>query len=233
MGHVDPRIVGGKKNSISKAPYVVALVDEKGCFCTGAIIDPRWVLTAAHCASNQRTPTHIRVGSTSGITGGELYPVKEIVRHPSYDSNRYNWDFALIKLSRDIHFSDNVKAATMIEQNEPVEVGNMVTVSGYGVTGSFWDWFHKNTLRSVNVPLVSQHDCDKAYPGRITAQMICAGYPEGGRDACQGDSGGPLTDGGKLVGIVSWGNGCGKPGFPGIYGSVSKVRSWIKEVTGI
>lgn len=71
--------------------------------------------------------------------------------------------------------------------------------------------------------------------------MICAGYVDGGKDSCQRDSGGPLSIESThhknivrvLIGVVSWGYGCAQPNFPGVYGSVISVRSWIKRVSGI
>jgi trypsin len=58
--------------------------------------------------------------------------------------------------------------------------------------------------------------------------MVCAGYPEGGIDSCQGDSGGPLVVDGKLVGIVSTGNGCARPGSPGIYTRAAAYEADIR-----
>ncbi|ENN82139.1 hypothetical protein YQE_00221, partial [Dendroctonus ponderosae] len=62
---------------------------------------------------------------------------------------------------------------------------------------------------------------------------MCAGSPYGGRDACQGDSGGPLVVDNILIGIVSWGAGCARPNFPGVYANVPFMREWITEVTGV
>lgn len=94
----------------------------------------------------------------------------------------------------------------------------------------------------AEVPLVNQRKCQDAYSSfsPITPRMICAGfYAEGGKDACQGDSGGPLVAYSsddkqpRLVGIVSWGYGCAKPKYPGVYSRVLAARDWIYVNTGI
>lgn len=85
------------------------------------------------------------------------------------------------------------------------------------------------------MPVVNQEACGKAYEdfGGITDRMICAGHTEGGKDACQGDSGGPLVAEGKLIGIVSWGYGCARPNYPGVYSRVAVARDWIRENAGV
>lgn len=95
-------------------------------------------------------------------------------------------------------------------------------------------------IRAAYVPITNQEYCKKQYEtigDTVTDQMICAGFEEGGKDACQGDSGGPLSvesNGERvLVGVVSWGEGCAEPEFPGVYSRVSSVRSWIKSTSGI
>lgn len=108
--------------------------------------------------------------------------------------------------------------------------GSLTKVTGWGLTkenGSMSD-----KLIAVEVPIVSQEDCRSVYgQSAITSRMICAGLPEGGKDACQFDSGGPMRYANQLVGIVSWGYGCARPGFPGVYTKIAEVRKFIDKNT--
>lgn len=79
----------------------------------------------------------------------------------------------------------------------------------------------------MSVPVTTNAQCNAMYSGMITAGMLCAGFPEGGRDACQMDSGGPLTFNNQLIGVVSWGAGCARPNAPGVYARVAHYRNWI------
>lgn len=81
----------------------------------------------------------------------------------------------------------------------------------------------------AKVPIMNESLCLKAYGPNEFSQdmMICAGYQEGIIDSCQGDSGGPFVCHGKLVGIVSFGAGCGRPGYPGVYTRIENYDKWI------
>uniref|UniRef100_A0A8C3QIV4 Peptidase S1 domain-containing protein n=1 Tax=Cyanoderma ruficeps TaxID=181631 RepID=A0A8C3QIV4_9PASS len=86
-------------------------------------------------------------------------------------------------------------------------------------------------LQQAEVQLIDKRSCNlAAYHGDVTDRMLCAGLPQGGVDTCQGDSGGPLLYSGEhwqVVGIVSWGQGCGTPSTPGVYTSVRAYLDWI------
>lgn len=87
--------------------------------------------------------------------------------------------------------------------------------------------------RQAILPVWRNEECNAAYYQPITSSFLCAGYSQGGKDACQGDSGGPLIL--KIegrwtqIGIVSFGNKCGEPGYPGVYTRVSEFIDWIKN----
>lgn len=69
----------------------------------------------------------------------------------------------------------------------------------------------------------------QAFQGLIPLGSFCAGSLDGSRDACFGDSGGGLICNGQITGIVSFGFGCGRRGFPGVYVDVSQFNHWIQE----
>ncbi|CAH2058062.1 unnamed protein product, partial [Iphiclides podalirius] len=83
----------------------------------------------------------------------------------------------------------------------------------------------------VVLPIIGSIPCKQAYEPlySVTPNMLCAGLPEGGKDSCQGDSGGPLVHNGRLAGVVSWGLGCARPHYPGVYTKVSALRRWVDQ----
>ena len=87
------------------------------------------------------------------------------------------------------------------------------------------------------MPITTDAYCAGAYDDFDATSMVCAGYPQGGTDTCQGDSGGPMfgRDAGgalKVVGATSYGEGCARPGKPGVYARVggAALREWIRSV---
>jgi len=93
-------------------------------------------------------------------------------------------------------------------------------------------------LRAVTIPIINQNQCETMYKysqQKFLDNMMCAGYKEGGVDACKGDSGGPLAcyiqGSYKLVGVVSWGYGCGKADNPGVFTRIQPFLNWINEKT--
>ncbi|XP_049821333.1 trypsin-1-like [Aethina tumida] len=228
-----PRIVGGKDANITDYPYQVSLLWGKYHTCGGSIISEKWVVTAAHCTDGtEANQLKVRVGSSIVDEGGVVIDVAAIHQNPAYDDTRINNDISILELASEITFGDNAQPIALVDAHVVVAAGTEAVVTGWGLLDED-DWGLSPQLQVVSVPIVSNADCNVAYDGDITDQMICAGVQEGGKDACQGDSGGPLVADGKLVGIVSWGYGCAHPNYPGVYSNVSALRDYVTEITGL
>ena len=244
------RIVGGSESLPGSWPWLVGLhggVDQV-FFCGGILISEYWVLSAAHCVGNQ-TDTEgwtIQLGLTRR-TASPLFVrtrgVAVIVKHDDFNSeNLYGNDIALFQLSQPVNFDEFLRPVCLPPKDFDLKDETRCTVVGWGRSSHDESTDYMNVIHEVVVPVVPHNVCAKWYAlqdVRISHTMICAGYPEGEKDACQGDSGGPLmcrsSNNGHwfVAGIVSWGINCAQPNLPGIYTKVSIYRDWIKNVTSI
>lgn len=86
-------------------------------------------------------------------------------------------------------------------------------------------------LKFTTEPVITNQHCNSIYRGRVTNAMLCAGVPGGNGKVCEGDNGGPLVVNGVQIGIVSWGEGCGRPNRPSVYARVAAFSNWIQSVT--
>ncbi|WP_137813683.1 S1 family peptidase [Gandjariella thermophila] len=219
-GHASPRIVGGTETSTERYPWAVELTtDGDAPFCGGTLVAARKVVTAAHCVTTNGRPdpaSSVRVvaGRTDmRSTAGSTVDVTRIWVHPRFTAATQGFDVAVLTLADALPYRTlPLVAAGDTASYRP---GTMATVLGWGRTGE--NEPQSSRLRSVTVPIVADADCARAEPDFKSPAMVCAGDPRGGRDACLGDSGGPMVVDGRLVGLVSWGEGCGRPGKPGVY----------------
>ncbi|CAM3014112.1 MULTISPECIES: serine protease [Streptomyces] len=241
----DRAVIGGAPVRAESHPWVVALSSRSrfgpqrsGQFCGGAVVGPRTAITAAHCLSrevlgadpSQVTDLRVITGRTdlTGTAGKEI-PVESSRVNPDYDPVTNKGDIAVLRLASPL---PQGSVLPMAQKGDAVhQSGTAVTVYGWGDTTGRGTY--ATSLHATRVRVLADTDCSRAYPGSSEgtydpATMLCAGLKQGGRDACQGDSGGPLVAQGKLVGLVSWGIGCGEPGRPGVYTRVSALQSVVQ-----
>ncbi|MFI6038255.1 serine protease [Streptomyces sp. NPDC051315] len=243
----DGIVVGGFPVDVSTSPWTVALSSRdrfggmrSGQFCGGVVVGPSTVLTAAHCMSGEvlgstrAADLRVVAGRTDlySDTGREI-PVGQVWVNPAYDSSTNSGDFAVLKLTEVLPQSSVIGMAAA---GDPAYApGTEATVYGWGDTTGHGSYAHR--LRAARLHVLADRLCEAAYPGpddgTYTAEtMLCAGETQGRRDACQGDSGGPLVAQGRLIGLVSWGSGCGRPGRPGVYTRVSDLLRALRWETG-
>ncbi|KAG1954593.1 coagulation factor IX [Pimephales promelas] len=240
------RIVGGNAALPGEIPWQVALVSRstQQVFCGGSILNPLWVITAAHCLlGGQNGSFFIRVGeydiSKTEDTEQNL-EVTRLISHPSYNSklSLYNHDIALLRLRTPIQFTPTVRPiclGPMLFSNSLLKSGSLATVSGWGRLR--FQGRSAETLQKVELPYVDRTACKESSSDLITYFMFCAGYSDSPKDACQGDSGGPHAmryhNTWFLTGIVSWGEECAKKGKYGVYTQVGNYYRWIQHVMGV
>ncbi|XP_037129331.1 trypsin-2-like [Syngnathus acus] len=105
------------------------------------------------------------------------------------DGRAYSALKTKLKLEQPATLNQYVKPVALPSSCAPG--GTMCKVSGWDNTIS--STADRNKLQCLDIPILSDKDCNNSYPGMITDAMFCAGYLEGGKDSCQGDSGGPVV----------------------------------------
>jgi secreted trypsin-like serine protease len=239
-------VSGGETVDISTVPYVVGLGG-----CTGTLIAPDRVLTAAHCVTSYDRPDRIGVvvgqdkntRRSGGFARGRGvvimpgYKLQYPFAHTSPQNATAVNDVALVLLAKPVENITPIRVAgpgdAALEQP-----GAPVRLLGYGETGT-GDVF--SPLQGGDLTLISKPDCLKAYPRAVVDIEICAqdvSHDGALTQPCPGDSGGPLIaqtpDGPVQLGVTSWASevkdkACGKARLPGVWMRLSSFYAFITD----
>ncbi|XP_037870031.2 uncharacterized protein LOC119629151 [Bombyx mori] len=217
--------------------------------CGGTLIDGLHIMTAAHCIKSYKSfELRVRLGEWDVNRDVEFYPyierdVLSVHIHPLYYAGTLDNDLAILKLDHPVEWTNypHISPACLPDKYTDYS-GQRCWTTGWGKDAFGSNGKYQNTLKEVDVPILSHGQCQQqlrqtrlGYNYELGQGFICAGGEEG-KDACKGDGGGPLVceRGGtwQLVGVVSWGIGCGQVGVPGVYVKVSHYLDWISQITG-
>ncbi|XP_068253996.1 ovochymase-2 isoform X3 [Nyctibius grandis] len=237
------RIIGGEEAVPYSWPWQVSVQISDEHICGGAVLAKEWVVTAAHCFNSKDLYRDLWMVVTGlhDLTEQEhrqKRSVKQYIIHPSFNKTTMDSDIALLQLAEPLEFNHYVRPVCLPAKEEAVQPSRVCVVTGWGAHEE--DREKGKKLHQLEVPILVLDTCQSYYvnlPSKVTQRMICAGFPlEEGKDSCTGDSGGPLVCPSEdnsgfytLHGITSWGFGCGRKSYPGVYTNVGVFVDWIKE----
>lgn len=227
-------MVGGAPaagNGIGRS--VVTIVGSRGNFCSGALIAPDIVLSAAHCVSPGAT---YKIVTYDAQHQPKLLDVRRVATHPQFNvqgimAHRASADVALLQLAEPMAAKP---PAQLGAPAEPIASGARFTVAGIGVTKR-GDGKSGGTVRAATLTATGR-------PGTLQIRLVdpASNNAREGLGACTGDSGAPVFEeqGGRnvIVGVVSWSTGANNAaGCGGLTGvtPLTLYRDWIlKTVRG-
>uniref|UniRef100_A0A8C8X4M6 Transmembrane serine protease 11B n=1 Tax=Panthera leo TaxID=9689 RepID=A0A8C8X4M6_PANLE len=227
------RIKGGSNAQKGEWPWQATLKKNGRHYCGASLISERHLVTAAHCFQKTNNPKNYTVSFGTRVNPPYMqHHIQQIIVHEDYIPGEHHDDIAIIQLTKKVLFKNDVHRVCLPEATQVFPPGEGVVVTGWGALS--YNGKYPEVLQKASVKIIDTNTCNaqEGYYGMVLDTMLCAGYLEGNIDACQGDSGGPLVHPNSrniwyLVGIVSWGEECGKINKPGVYMRVTAYRNWI------
>uniref|UniRef100_A0AAY5KXM7 trypsin n=1 Tax=Esox lucius TaxID=8010 RepID=A0AAY5KXM7_ESOLU len=235
------RILGGISAQHGSHPWMAAIYIGVDSFCAGTLVASCWVVSAAHCFFRR----YCGNGGTSGPHSCLGRPFLFVLLSP------YIFPKSFSVYNPTLHDIGNLLAHSYLHPLISTHTQTFIHSLCYSTRSythlyhyccQISGWGHKyekqnqyNNLQEAGVRIVPFKTCTKpeVYGNHVTPNMVCAGINRC-VDACQGDSGGPLAcakdDVSFLYGVISWGEGCGNTGKPGVYTKVVNYVNWINTI---
>lgn len=260
---IEGQVVGGGPVPNGAYPFMVSLQNDRAGtspredhFCGATLVSSSHVMTAAHCARPMKDGTfeirRLRVVVGRTVLNSRQGFVRRIggraaIRiHPKYTGRRSVYDVAVIRLDKPVR---RIKPVVLDRFGSDAleRPGRRATVAGWGLRrepGFLGGGSPEDRMRHARPPIIADRKCASSYAKlnnpllRVYPRlMVCAGRKN--VDTCQGDSGGPLLAstrrGFRQIGVTSFGNGCGRAGYPGVYTEISApaIGKFVRKAAGI
>jgi secreted trypsin-like serine protease len=235
------KIVNGVQSTSGDWPWMCSMLYNGRHICGGSLINEKWIVTAAHCLSGTNPASYVFECGIHHRTNKEpwtrSFKVTRIIRHANYNSQTMQNDIGLMELAATAYVP-----STTTFNNYIIPVCIPATTTNFASQVSYATGWGTLSSGAASLPLPlyevglrtwTNAECQAYATNVVPTLQVCAGGPN--KDTCQGDSGGPLvylnpaTSKWELIGLTSWGYGCGQGG---VYTRLSPYRSWMSTSMG-
>ncbi|KAF9423395.1 hypothetical protein HW555_001204 [Spodoptera exigua] len=218
------RLISAREALIEDYPYMVSIQKDGQHWCSGALLNPRLVITTANCLwkANRISRMQVRAGSRYIDRGGQLVSIQEVMKHPAWGLRKSpDNDVALLLLDKNIRFSHSTHGVDIPNRVMlPPFDDAWVTSWGSERRDGIYD-SDSTSLQVYHTRLMDHEKCNNVtmrFSVIVSENFIC--LAQSGRSGpCTRDTGAPAVSDGVLWGLASWGirKLCGTERYPSMF----------------